>query len=106
MHILSPVTDNSLHESAEGETKVCGQTGLTYESGALATALRGPAVMDEVEQERRSRARSRRHERCREVLARQWRLLYAALAGTLDIYPTAKETRKRVTFELIENKIC
>ena len=27
VHILSPVTDNALLESAEGETKVCGQTG-------------------------------------------------------------------------------
>ena len=34
-------------ESAQGETKVCGQTGnpgpLTYESVALPTALRDPA---------------------------------------------------------------
>ena len=36
----------ALLESAEGETKVCGQTGYqTYESGALPTALCDPALV-------------------------------------------------------------
>ena len=51
VHILSPVTDTAPLES--GETKVYGQTEhrtqdlFTYESGALPTALRGPAAFVE-----------------------------------------------------------
>ena len=50
----------ALLESAEGETEECSHIGisnpgpLTYESGALATALRGPASLITKEQECKS----------------------------------------------------